>query len=507
MQLRPLILALLVALSHLIACKNVRAADDLPNVVLIMCDDMGWSDIGCYGSEINTPNIDRLAAEGLRFTQFYNCAKCTTTRAALLTGLHPRRGNRPLLGADMVTIAEVMKATGYQTGLSGKWHLGSGKPQRPVDRGFDEFYGLMDGCCNYFNPSQPDPAFKGGRVRTFGHNDKLITEFPDDFYTTDAFSDHAVKTIHRFAKNESPFFIHVTYTAPHYPLHALPEDIAKYRGKYLDGWNALREKRHQRQVELGLIDPSWPLPEQDPEVEDWDSQEHKEWQDLRMAVYAAMIDRMDRGIGQILRALDETGAADNTIVMFLSDNGGCSEQYGHDNPAFEPGPKENYTTCGPSWAYAQNTPFRRYKTWMHEGGISTPFIVRWPGKVKPNSVTGQVGHIIDLLPTIAEVGGADYPKEFAGNEIIPVEGISLLPVFEGGQRAGHDALWWEFAGNRAIRQGDWKLCWDNKVKSWELYNMIDDRTETRDLADSFPDRVEQMKNSWFAWARRTGVVD
>jgi len=506
MQKRSTLFAMLLAIAPLPGSDNVQAANDRPNVVLIMCDDMGWSDVGCYGSEINTPNIDRLAAEGLRFTQFYNCAKCTTTRAAILTGLHPRRGNRPLLGTSMVTIAEVMKTAGYQTGMSGKWHLGSTAPRRPIDRGFDEYYGLMDGCCNYFNPTQPDPDFKGGRVRTFGHNEKLITEFPAGFYTTDAFSDHAVTTIHRFATNGSPFFVHVTYTAPHYPLHAWPEDIAKYRGKYLDGWKALREKRHQRQIGLGLIDPKWTLPGQDPEVEDWDSQENKEWQDLRMAVYAAMIDRMDQGIGKILQALDDTGTSENTIVMFLSDNGGCSEHYGHDNPSFEPGLKENYTTCGPSWAYAQNTPFRRYKTWMHEGGISTPFIVRWPGKVKPNSMTDQVGHIIDLLPTIAEAGGATYPEQFDGHDIIPVEGISLLPVFEGGRRKGHDALWWEFAGNRAVREGDWKLCWDKRVKTWELYNMIDDRTETRDLADDFPDRVKRMKISWFGWARKTGVV-
>jgi arylsulfatase A-like enzyme len=507
MKLGSNLLTLMLALLPLVLCQAVQVASDRPNVVLIMCDDMGWSDVGSYGSEISTPNIDRLAAEGLRFTQFYNCAKCTTTRAAILTGLHPRRGKRALLGSDMVTIAEVMKTAGYQTGMSGKWHLGSTAPGRPIDRGFDEYYGLMDGACNYFNPTQPDPDFKGNQVRKFGHNDQLITEFPDDFYTTDAFSDHAVKTIHRFATNGVPFFIHVTYNAPHYPLHAWPEDIAKYQGTYLPGWTALREQRHRRQIELGLIDPEWTLPGQDPEVEEWESQENKKWQDLRMAVYAAMIDRMDQGIGNILRALDDTGTADNTIVMFLSDNGGCSEHYGQDTPDFSPGPKENYTTCGPSWAYAQNTPFRRYKTWMHEGGISTPFIVRWPGKIEANSMTDQVGHIIDVLPTIAEVGRADYPSEFAGRQVIPVEGISLVPVFEGGHRAGHETLWWEFAGNRAVREGDWKLCWDKKVKTWELYNMIDDRTETRDLANSFPDRVERMSNSWIDWARKTGVLE
>lgn len=490
-----------------LAVVPARAGEVRPNIVLIMCDDMGWSDVGCYGGEIRTPNIDRLASEGLRFTQYYNCAKCTTTRAAILTGLHPRRGQRALLGPEMVTIAEVLKTAGYQTGMSGKWHLGAKSPFRPVDRGFDEYYGLMDGACNFFNPTQPDPDFKGGKVRTFGHNEELITEFPDGFYTTDAFTDHAVKTIHRFATNGAPFLVHVTYNAPHYPLHAWPEDISKYQGNYLAGWQSLREKRHQRQIELGLIDPAWPLPPPDPEVEPWENQSHKAWQDRRMAVYAAMIDRMDQGIGRILAALDETGVSRHTIVLFLSDNGGCSEEYGQDTPEFEPGPKENYTAVGPSWAYAQNTPFRRYKTWMHEGGISTPFIVRWPGHIQPGSLTPQVGHIIDLLPTFVEVGGATYPESYAGHAIDPVEGLSLLPVFEGRSRAGHEALWWEFNGNRAVREGDWKLCWDKKVRQWELYNMATDRTEMSDLATTHPERVDRMAESWFAWARRTGVID
>ena len=477
-----------------------------PNILLIMCDDMGWSDVGCYGGEIRTPNIDRLANEGMRFTQFYNCAKCTTTRAALLTGLHPRRGPRPLLGDDLVTLAEVLKTAGYQTGLSGKWHLGSKPPFRPIDRGFDEYYGLMDGACNFFDPAQRDPEFKGGRVRVFGHNDRLITEFPDDFYTTDAFTDHAVETIHRFASGGSPFFVHVTYTAPHYPLHAWPEDIARYEGKYREGWTALRESRHRRQLELGLVDPKWTLPPPDPEVQDWADQTHKDWQDRRMAVYAAMVDRMDQGIGRLLRALRETDTEKNTLVLFLSDNGGCSEEYGHDRPEYLPGPAENYTTCGPSWAFAQNTPFRRYKTWMHEGGICTPFVVRWPSRVKPNSITHQVGHIIDLMPTFAELAGATYPAEHNGHAVLPVEGLTLTPVLAGGERPGHETLWWEFSGNRAVRQGDWKLCWDRKVKQWELYNLSIDRTEMHDLADQHAERVKAMAQSWFDWARRTGVI-
>lgn len=502
-----LLLALCLAAHAPAATSRPSLEGARPNILLIMCDDMGWSDIGCYGGEIQTPNLDRLAGEGLRFTQFYNCAKCTTTRAAIMTGLHPRRGGRSLLNDNLVTVAEVLKTAGYQTGLSGKWHLGSRAPHRPVDRGFDEYYGLMDGACNFFNPVQPDPQFKGGNVRVFGHNDQLITAFPDDFYTTDAFTDHAVRTIHRFATNDSPFFVHVTYNAPHYPLHAWPEDIAKYEGKYLGGWQALRESRHRRQIELGLIDPQWQLPPPDPEVLDWENQENKRWQDRRMAVYAAMVDRMDQGIGRLLQALRDTGTDQNTVVMFLSDNGGCSEEYGHDTPEFLPGPKENYTTCGPSWAYAQNTPFRRFKAWMHEGGISTPFIVRWPGRVPAGAVTRQVAHIIDLMPTFVELAGAVYPAEFNGHAVLPVEGLSLTPVLAGGERSGHQTLWWEFSGNRAVRQGDWKLCWDKREKRWELYDLKADRTEMNDLAPAHPERVRALAASWQAWARRTGVIN
>jgi arylsulfatase len=256
-----------------------------PNIVLIMCDDMGFSDVGCYGGEINTPNIDRLAAEGLKFRQFYNNAKCTTTRASLITGLYPRQ-NGQLLKPNMLTIAEVLKQAGYQTALSGKWHLGNAAPRRPSDRGFDEYYGLLDGCCNFFDPAQPDPKFKGGKVRFFAKNDQRITEFPQDFYTTDAFTDYAIDFVGLATKaeNPAPFFLHLCYTAPHYPLHAKPEDIKKYQGKYLEGWEKLRQDRHQRQVELGIIDPEWQLPEPGREVQAWENAENKDWQDLRMAI-------------------------------------------------------------------------------------------------------------------------------------------------------------------------------------------------------------------------------
>ncbi len=477
-----------------------------PNIVLIMCDDMGFSDIGCYGGEIDTPNIDRLAAEGLKFRQFYNNAKCTTTRASLITGLYPRQTG-PLLKPNMVTIAEVLKQAGYRTALSGKWHLGSNKPRRPSDRGFDEYYGLLDGCCNFFDPSRPDPKFKGGRVRVFAKNDQRITEFPDEFYTTDAFTDFALDFVDRVTKEEKkpPFFLHVCYTAPHYPLHAKPEDIKKYQGKYLEGWEKVRRERHRRQIEMGLVDPEWKLPQPNREVEAWDNAANKDWQDLRMAVYAAMIDCMDQNIGRLLAKLKETGQEENTIVMFLSDNGGCAETPGGNNPEQIPGPKEFYTHVGPGWAYAQNTPFRRYKQWVHEGGISTPFIVRWPGHVKPDTLTNQVGHIIDILPTCADLGGTTYPKTYNVEDILPVEGLSLLPIFQGKKREPHKTLYWEWAGNRAIRQRQWKLCWDKGVKKWELYNIETDRTETNDLAQYNRNRVQEMTEAWFDWAETTGV--
>ena len=514
LQNRPFLRALLqsfrfAVVAFVLACTTRSAVaiaepKARPNIILIMADDMGFSDIGCYGGEVRTSNINRLAEEGLRFTQFYNNAKCTTTRASLITGLYPRRSG-PLLQKGMVTIGEVLGAAGYNTALSGKWHLGNSAPRRPSDRGFDQYYGLLDGCCNFFDPSIRDPKFKGARVRFFAHDDRRITKFPADFYTTDAFSDYAMERVNEFSKSDKPFFLHVCYTAPHYPLHAKPEDIARYRGKYSMGWRELRQQRHKRQIEMGLLDPNWKLPGPDVEVKSWESRKNKEWDDLRMAVYAAMIDSMDQGIGRILKSLEDNKIADNTLVMFLSDNGGCSETPGGDNPKRIPGPKEYYTHCGPGWAYAQNTPFRRYKCWVHEGGISTPFIVRWPHVVKAGTMTNQVAHIIDLLPTCAEVAGAKYPKEVNGTEILPVEGNSMRPIFEGKSRTAHDTLYWEWSRNRAIRKDKWKLCWDRKVKQWELFDVVADRTEMNDLAKQNPERVESMSSDWFAWAARTGL--
>ncbi|MCH7920813.1 MAG: arylsulfatase [Planctomycetes bacterium] len=496
-------LALLVGVLPLVVAGNT--VSDKPNIVLIMCDDMGWSDIGCYGGEVRTPNIDALAKEGVRFTQFYNNAKCTTTRASIVTGLYPRRGKGELLRTNMVTLGEALRGAGYRTALSGKWHLGRGETTHPFKRGFDEYYGLLDGCCNFFNPSQPDPKYKGGRVRTFGRNDEIIKEFPKDFYTTDAFTDHAIECARKFTAEKKPFFLHITYTAPHYPLHARPEDIQKYVGKFRMGWDKMRKQRYARQVEMGLIDPKvWPISDTDSRAYSWGSADQK-FEDLRMAVYAAMIDSMDQNIGRLMKALRDLEVDQNTIVMFLSDNGGCAEEPGGRDPKQRnPGPGDDYVAVGPSWGWAQNAPFRRYKSWVHEGGICTPFIVRWPGHVQAGTINRQVGHIIDLMPTFLEVAGGKYPKTYNGNKILPVEGRSLVPVLEGKTRPQPDYLAWEWSGNRAYREGQWKVVWDKLVEKWELYDIPVDRTETRNLAAEHPDRTEAMAAKWTAWAKRMG---
>ncbi|MAG55953.1 MAG: arylsulfatase [Planctomycetes bacterium] len=475
-----------------------------PNLLLIMCDDMGWSDIGCYGGEIPTPSIDRLAREGTRFRQFYNNAKCTTTRASLITGMYPRPEGG-LLQQNMVTIAEVLGDAGYRTALSGKWHLGSKAPRRPIDRGFDDAYGLWDGCCNFFDPNQRDPKFKGARVRHFSDNGKRITRFPDGFYTTDAFTDHAIGAVKESVAASKPFFVHVCYTAPHYPLHSFPEDIKRMAGRYAKGWFDLRNERWRRQVEMGLVNSKWTLPATDRRVQPWEKAREYKWQERRMEVYAAMVLRMDQQIGRLLKCLDDTGVAKDTLVMFLSDNGGCAETPGGDDVTREPGPKEWYTHCGPGWAFAQNTPFRRCKSWMHEGGIATPFVARWPAAIPAGKSTDQVGHIIDLLPTCAALAGAKIPTARGEVSLLPIDGKSLVAVLKGGERAGHPRLFWEYARNRAVREGHWKLVWDRAVKEWELYDLHADRTEMHDLAAQHPERVKTLAAAWQAWARRTGV--
>jgi arylsulfatase A-like enzyme len=479
-----------------------------PNIVLILADDIGYSDYGCYGGEIATPNIDRLAREGLQFTQFYNNAVCVPTRASVMTGLFPRHAPGIRITDQMTTVAEVLGSAGYRSTLSGKWHLGNQKPNRPIDRGFVEYYGLADGCCNYHDPAIKDPPFEGGDgVRDWMHNGEFIRQFPEGFYSTDAIADHAIAQIRQAAAEKKPFFTHVCFTAAHSPLHAKPADIAKYQGKYSEGWDVIRERRRLRQIELGLADSTWAIPPREREVKPWSEEPLRPWKESLMETYAAMVDSMDQNIGRILSALDETGTADRTIVIVLNDNGGCAEQAGGDDPTNIPGPKEHYVSCGPGWAYVQNTPFRRYKAWVHEGGISTPCMVRWPGVVRPGTRSAEVGHVIDLLPTLAEIGGAEIPTERSnGKPLLKPEGRSLAPVLRGQKPAERGTLYWASLDNRAIRRGDMKLVWDQNVRRWELYDLSKDRTEMNDLAATKSDLAAELAADWTKWADETGAV-
>ena len=429
-----------------------------PNIVLILADDLGYSDVGCYGGEIATLNLDRMAEEGIRFTQFYSCARGCPLRASLLTGLYPHQtgigymtdpefnfgkpGYRGALNRRCVTIAEALKLGGYHTLMVGKWHVGREKGMWPVDRGFDDYYGILHGASSYF---------KVGTDAMLARNRELVQPERERYYTTDAFTHYAVTFINEHAnKDGRPYLLYVAYTAPHLPLHAFPEDIAKYKGKYLIGWDELRLQRLERQKRLGLFDSSCPLTPRDTEVRPWEQVKNKEEWDLRMAAYAAMVDRMDWNIGCILDAIKRTGGEQNTLVMFLSDNGACPEPF-ELAPGVPPGPAESCSGYYVPWANASNTPYRRYKHWVHEGGIATPFIVRWPAVIaNRGGITRQVGHVIDLMATFLEIAEGQYPRN-NGNDILPLEGKSLCPIFEGKTRAGHEALFWEHEGNRAVR--------------------------------------------------------
>ena len=478
-----------------------------PNILLIMADDMGFSDIGCYGGEIRTPHLDGLARRGIRFTQFYNNAKCGPTRASLLTGLYSQQVGDGRMGTNRscVTLAEALKPAGYRTLMVGKWHANS----IPVRRGFDRYYGLCDGCCNFWNPGkqrpgEPAPGRKYSRWRRWAIEDKELTPYtPEDrsFYTTDAFTDHALKYLDEYAKEDKPFLLYVAYTAPHYPLHAWPEDVARYKGKYTIGWDELRRRRHRRQIEMGLLDKRFRMSPRDDGISTWDDVADKEQWDLKMAVYAAMIDRMDQNIGRLLDKIRALGKADNTLVLFLADNGGCAENV-NKTPKVPPGPLASYRTVDRPWANASNTPFRKYKSWDHEGGICTPLIACWPARVKQGGrITRQVGHIIDVMATCLDVAGAAYPTRLGGQDILPLEGKSLLPVLDGRRREGHDAIYWKFGGCRAVRQGKWKLV-ASRGKGWELYDMAADRTELSNLAAAEPRRVERMAALYAAWEAR-----
>jgi arylsulfatase A-like enzyme len=485
----------------LLLLSSAQETPPRPNIIIILADDLGYSDIGCYGSEIATPNLDRLAAGGLRFTQFYNTARCCPTRASLLTGLYSHQagvghmvedknlpGYRGRLNEKCATIAEVLRPAGYFTTMTGKWHIGEKRPHWPVDRGFDRYYGLISGGSNYFKIDSGRQLALDGEPVAAG----------EDFYITDAFTDYSVKFLDEAKEKKKPFLLYAAFTAPHWPLHARPEDIAKYRGKYMDGWDALRAKRHRKMIELGVVDATWPVTPRDDKAPAWEDVKNKDDRDLRMAIYAAQIDRMDQNIGRILAKLRETGAEENTLVMFLADNGGCAEEIHRGKAGAAVGTADSFESYGLPWANASNTPFRSYKHWVHEGGISSPFIVSWPAVIKKAGLVHEPAHLIDLAATCRALAGAAYPADKT-----PLEGVNLDPLFRGGSLSARE-IFWEHEGNRAVRQGKWKLVARHKG-DWELYDIDADRTELKNLAASNPEKLKELVAKHEAWAARAAV--
>jgi len=527
-----------------------------PNIVLIMSDDMGFSDIGCYGSEIETPNLDGLAAKGLRFTQFYNTARCCPTRASLMTGLYQHQAGvghmmddrgydsyRGNLSNKCMTIAEALKRAGYGTYMSGKWHVTrftapeGPKHNWPRQRGYDRFYGTVTGAGSFYDPATLC------RDNTYITPDNDPEYQPETYYYTDAISDNATRYVREHCEGsaEKPFFMYVAYTAAHWPMHALEKDVTKYKGKYDKGYAHYREQRLKRLRKMGLLKKDWAMTEQ---AGDWESVENKEWEARCMEVYAAMIDSMDRGIGRIVAELKKQGILDDTLIFFLQDNGGCAEGMGRGDkvndkykdwpkeprpmgkdelqpqiwppmrtrdgrpvlggPTVMAGPDGTYIAYGRDWANVSNTPFRYYKHWVHEGGISTPLIAHWPEHIRSRGkLCHQPGHLIDIMATCVDVAGADYPVEYKGQKLTPLEGRSLVPAFDN-KKIDREAIYWEHEGNKAIRVGKWKLVSRHPGK-WELYDMEKDRTELNDLAGKLPEKAAELEAMYEKWAKRCGV--
>jgi arylsulfatase len=492
---------LIAGLFMLCATLPLMAVESRPNIIVIMVDDMGYSDIGCYGGEVNTPNIDMLAKEGLRFTQFYNTAKCHTTRAELLTGNYAYQiGDNDLTyGA---TFGEVLRSVGYRTLIAGKWH----QNPLPVTRGFDRYYGLADGCCNFFNPGLKARDGEGApgrkspdKIRRWVIEDQVIMGYtnPDPkFYTTDAFTTYAIDRLEEYKGEDKPFLLYLPYTAPHYPLHAWPEDIAKYRGKFKVGWDVIRAQRFERMKQMGIIGENHKLTPRESKAWNELTAGQQDEEDLKMAVYCAMIDRVDQNLGRLFAKVKELGEWENTLIMFLTDNGACSEQP-NTTPNIPPGPVESYRTISVGWANASNTPYRKFKSTDYEGGTRTPCIAHWPAVIRPGTITGQVGHIIDISATFIDITGAVYPAEINGNKTKPPVGLSLLPIFQGQQRQPHRELYWRFNKANAVRQGDLKAI--RAGKSWELYDLNADPTEMNNLAGKYPEKTKELANMWEQW--------
>ncbi|HEX4143575.1 MAG TPA: arylsulfatase [Pirellulales bacterium] len=509
--------------AFVLLCGSSRAAEP-PNIVVILADDLGWSDIGCYGSEIPTPHLDRLAAGGLRFTQFYNTPRCSPTRAALLTGLYSQQAGMGWLDGKVVpesrsfhgrllprcvTIAEVLGDAGYFTAMTGKWHLGQQHGTPPWKRGFARSLNSPFGQI-YF----PKEADQGGIGKLYLNGLAVPKDSPEighDWYSTELFTDWGLKFIDEARAEKKPFFLYIAQCAVHFPLRAPADVIAHYRGKYKVGWDKLREQRHAKQIELGIVDPRWPLSPRPADSPAWETREpdRQDRFDAIMAVYAAMIECLDRSVGQLVEGLEQRGLLDNTLIVFLSDNGGNAEggPAGITEGGDPIGGPQSHVFLGQNWATLANTPFRRYKHFTHEGGISSPFIVHWPSGIpaeRRGKLETQPAHLIDVMPTVVALAGAKYPAEFQGNTILPMEGVSLLPAFDGQPLTRTQPIFWEHEGNKAVRDGRWKLVqkWRGP---WELYDLEADRTEQHDLIAEHSDVAGRLEKAWKDWEARAFV--
>jgi arylsulfatase len=493
----------------IVSCSNPSGKSESaapPNIILILADDLGWSDIGCYGSEVETPNLDRLAEEGIRFTNMHNTSKCFPSRASLLTGLYAQqvgygddfRG--PL--ENSVTLGELLRSAGYRTLWSGKHH----GLENPVTRGFDRYYGLKDGACNFFNPGlqrpgEGDPARKRSD-RAWCIDSVMYSPYTPverDFYTTDYFTNYALDWLEEYREEDKPWFLYLAYTAPHDPLMAWPEDIDKYRDAYISGYDAIRKARYEKQLAMGLIDERYELSESTyvPWEELSDTLQAEEA--LKMAVYAAMIDRMDQNIGRILNKVKELGEEENTLILFMSDNGASAEVV--TLPGTGPiGSMTRWTSLGPDWANVGNTPFRYFKNYSYEGGIRTPLIVHWPGsEIAPGTFSDHPAHFIDIMATFADLAGADYPESAHGDFVYPMAGESLLPAFFGETYERKAPLFWHWRRGKAALDGPWKIVKHGLENPWELYNLEDDPSEMDNLAGEFPGTVDRLDSLFRVW--------
>jgi arylsulfatase A-like enzyme len=505
--------------------QEIQTKEEKPNIILIMADDMGFSDLGFMGSGIQTPNIDKLANNGMVFNQFYNAGRCCPSRASLLTGLYAhnadlgwmtasdfgRPGYRGAISKNSVSIAQVLKTVGYSNYITGKWHVtydnnmvaDGGNQNWPLQRGFDKYYGMLSGGGGYFEPN------------TLTKDNERLTP-SEDFYLTEAINNNTIEILedHFEMKKDNPFFFYVAHYAPHRPLHALEPDIKKYKGKFSKGWDYFREQRFKTMSESGLTN-AWVLSQRPSNIPEWNSlpEEEKAMWEMRMEVYAAQIDRMDQGIGRIIDLLKQNNELDNTIIMFLSDNGGNAEPEGKDFDADtiqDIGGKTFNQSYRRHWANMSNTPFRLYKSSNHEGGISTPLIVHWPEKIKKASITNQKGHVIDFMPTFMELTGATYPTSTNGNEIKPFQGKSFVDALEGSI-SEREALFFEHEADRAVIEGKWKLVATKGNKppykgKWELYDLSVDRSEENNLISKYPDIAIELEQKWERWAQENNVL-